>query len=598
MSITPPANLIRMIAALGFSGFLVACGNDGQSSTPSASASGSNASSSNASSLLVKVNQLGFLPESAKVAIVPDVAATRFKLINAGTMTEVFSGTLSAAAMWDASGESVKVADFSSVKIPGDYQVRVEGLTDSQVFSIAPDVYSALTAASIKAFYFNRSGIELLPEFAGKFARPLGHPDAQVLIHPSAASDARPAGTVVSSPKGWYDAGDYNKYIVNSGISTYTLLAAYEHFPSLFNNQNVIIPESGNALPDVLDEALWNLEWMLTMQDPNDGGVYHKLTNKNFDGTVMPHQATSERYLVQKTTAAALDFAAVMAVASRVFAQYETQLPGLSAKMLKAAEAAWEWANIHPAIVYEQPADVHTGEYGDKTLSDEFAWAAAELYITTRVDGYYTSLKPVDLFNSVPSWGNVQGLAWVSLAHHRNQLTAVADQTLIASRIKTLADNLLSAWYASPYKISMEKNNFVWGSNSVALNQAMMLVQAYRLDGKRDYLDAAQAQLDYVLGRNATDTSFVTGFGKKSTLHPHHRPSEADGIAEPIPGFIAGGPQPGQQDKAGCQTAYPSTIAAKSYLDHYCSYASNEIAINWNAPLVYVSASIAALTPK
>lgn len=220
MSITPPANLIRMIAALGFSGFLVACGNDGQSSTPSASASGSNASSSNASSLLVKVNQLGFLPESAKVAIVPDVAATRFKLINAGTMTEVFSGTLSAAAMWDASGESVKVADFSSVKIPGDYQVRVDGLTDSQVFSIAPDVYSALTAASIKAFYFNRSGIELLPEFAGKFARPLGHPDTQVLIHPSAASDARPAGTVVSSPKGWYDAGDYNKYIVNSGIST------------------------------------------------------------------------------------------------------------------------------------------------------------------------------------------------------------------------------------------------------------------------------------------------------------------------------------------------------------------------------------------
>lgn len=597
MSITPPANLVRIIIALGLSGFLVACGNDGDSNN-SPSSSGSSANSSTANSGLIKINQLGFLPESAKVAIVPNVAATSFKLVKAGTATEVFSGTLSVAAVWDASEESVKVADFSSVKTPGDYQLRVDGLADSHVFSIAPDVYSALTAASIKAFYFNRSGIELLPEFAGKFARPLGHPDTQVLIHPSAASDARPAGTVLSSPKGWYDAGDYNKYIVNSGIATYTLLAAYEHFPELFNNQNLIIPESGNALPDLLDEALWNLEWMLTMQDPNDGGVYHKLTNKNFDGTVMPHQATSERYLVQKTTAAALDFAAVMAVASRVFAQYETQVPGLSAKMLKAAESAWEWANIHPAIVYEQPADVHTGEYGDKTLSDEFAWAAAELYVTTRVDGYYTALKPVDVFNSVPSWGNVQGLAWVSLAHHRNQLTAAADQTLIASRIKTLADNLLSAWYASPYKVSMEKNNFVWGSNSGALNQALVLVQAYRLNGKRDYLDAAQAQLDYVLGRNATDTSFVTVFGEKSTLHPHHRPSEADGIPEPIPGFIAGGPQPGQQDKADCQAVYPSNIAAKSYLDNYCSYASNEIAINWNAPLVYVSAAIEALTPK
>ncbi|PUA26952.1 MAG: cellulase [Cellvibrio sp. 79] len=591
----PPKYLARIIAVVSLSSLLAACGNDGNSNGSSSVAGAANSS---ASSSLIKVNQLGFLPESSKLAVVPDVPATSFKLLKAGTAIEVFSGTLSAAKVWDASRESVKVADFSSVKTPGDYQLHVDGLANSHVFSIAPDVYNALNAASIKAFYFNRSGVELLPEFAGKFARPLGHADTQVLIHPSAASDARPSGTVVSSPKGWYDAGDYNKYIVNSGISTYTLLAAYEHFPEIFNNQNLTIPESGNALPDLLDETLWNLEWMLTMQDPNDGGVYHKLTNENFDGTIMPHEALRERYLVQKTTAATLDFAAVMATASRVFAPYETQLPGLSAKMRKAAESAWEWANIHPAIVYKQPSDVRTGEYGDKTLSDEFAWAAAELYITTRVDGYYTALKPVDVFNSVPSWGNVNGLAWVSLAHHRAQLTNVADQTLIASRIKTLADNLLSTWYASPYKVSMEKHDFVWGSNSGALNQAMMLVQAYRLNGKRDYLDAAQAQLDYVLGRNATDTSFVTGFGEKSTLHPHHRPSEADGIPEPIPGFIAGGPQPGQQDKADCKAVYPSSVAAKSYLDNYCSYASNEIAINWNAPLVYVSAAIAALTPK
>ncbi|WP_052417114.1 glycoside hydrolase family 9 protein [Cellvibrio mixtus] len=590
-----PARLARIIAAISLSSFLVACGNSSDSDN---SSSISAAANSGTNTGLIKINQLGFLPESAKLAVVPGVAASSFTLLKAGSDTEVFSGALSVAAIWDASGENVKLADFSSVKTPGDYQLRVEGVADSHIFSIAPDVYSALNAASIKAFYFNRSGIELLPEFAGKFARPLGHPDTNVLIHPSAASDARPAGTLVASPKGWYDAGDYNKYIVNSGISTYTLLAAYEHFPEIFNNQNLVIPESGNALPDLLDEALWNLEWMLTMQDPNDGGVYHKLTNKNFDGTVMPHQATSERYLVQKTTAATLDFAAVMAVASRVFAPYETQLPGLSAKMLAAAESAWAWANTNPAVIYQQPADVFTGQYGDKTLADEFAWAAAELYISTQKEGYYTALKPTNVFNSVPSWGDVHGLAWVSLAHHRNKLTSVADQALIANRINTLADKLIAAWLVSPYKVSMESNNFVWGSNSTALNQAMMLLQAYRLNGKREYLDASQSLLDYVLGRNATDTSFVTGFGERSTLHPHHRPSEADGIPEPIPGFIAGGPQPGQQDKSDCQAVYPSNLAAKSYLDNYCSYASNEIAINWNAPLVYVSAALQALTPK
>ena len=594
----------KTIAMASLSGLLVACGSGGSSSSDGGNKSTATnstsavTSSSMINSGLIKVNQIGFLPESMKISAIPDVPATTFKIIQAGTNTEVFNGNLGAAATWDASGERVKLADFSSLKVPGEYQVRVEGVADSHAFSIKADIYDSLVAASVKAFYFNRNSAELLTEHAGKFARALGHPDTKVLIHPSAASNSRPAGTTISSPKGWYDAGDYNKYIVNSGISTYTLLAAYEHFPSLFNNQNLVIPESGNALPDLLDEALWNLEWMLTMQDPQDGGVYHKLTNKNFDGTVMPHQATAERYVVQKTTAAALDFAAVMAVASRVVAPYETQLPGLSAKMLSAAEAAWAWANANPSITYTQPADVKTGEYGDKNLTDEFAWAAAELYITTKNDIYYAALKPAETVNTVPSWGDVKGLAWVSLAHHKNNLTAVADQDLIAGRVDSLAASLQTAWSASPYKVSMQKGDFVWGSNSGALNQAMMLIQAYRLNGKREYLDAAQSQLDYVLGRNATDTSFVTGFGKKSTLHPHHRPSEADGIVDPIPGFIAGGPQPGQQEKSDCNAVYPSNIAAKSYLDNYCSYASNEIAINWNAPLVYVSAAVRALTPR
>lgn len=605
MFIGTPIRLVSALALVSLVGVMFGCGSGSSSNNglakPSQSASATTSSTAASSAPAVgniKLNQLGFLPESAKWAVVPAGAATNFKVINATTKAEVFSGSLSAAAIWAASEESVKLADFSSVKTPGDYLVRVEGVNDSYPFIIANDVYSALTAASIKAFYFNRNSAELLATHAGVFARPLGHPDTQVLVHPSAASAARPAGTIISSPKGWYDAGDYNKYIVNSGIATYSLLAAYEHFPEMFNSLNVNIPESGDALPDLLNETLWNLEWMLSMQDPNDGGVYHKLTNKKFDGTVMPHQATSERYVVQKTTAAALDFAGVMATASRVLAQYETQLPGMSAKMLAAAESAWGWAVANPGITYKQPDDIKTGEYRDGDLTDEFAWAAAELYITSKKDAYYSAMKPTETLATVPSWGDVRSLGWISLAHHRENLTAIADKQLIANRIDGLANDLQTTWAASPYRVTMQKNDFVWGSNSVALGQAMMLVQGYRLNGKREYLDAAQAMLDYVLGRNATDMSFVTGYGDKATLHPHHRPSEADGIAEPIPGFIAGGPQPGQQDKAGCSLSYPFTIAAKSYLDNWCSYASNEIAINWNAPLVYVAAAVQALTPK
>jgi endoglucanase len=544
----------------------------------------------------IRVNQLGFAPQAEKLAVVTDGAAASFEVVAADSGKTVFSGKLGAPAVWKASAETVRLADFSALRTPGEYRLKIDGQQASDRFVIRADAYRALNAAAIKAYYLNRASIALPSQYAGVYARPAGHPDDKVLVHASAASKQRPEGSVLASAKGWYDAGDYNKYIVNSGISTYTLLAAFEHFPQYFAKQNLNIPESGNGLPDILNEALWNLDWMLTMQDPNDGGVYHKLTNKGFDGMVMPDQAQAPRYVVQKGTAAALDFAATMATASRIFKAYEQQRPGLSARMMKAAEAAWNWAQANPAVVFKNPADIQTGEYGDVNLSDEFAWAAAELYIGTGKDSYYRAIKADQLAAGTPSWGDVGGLAWMSLAQHRAHLTPAADRKLIESRIDGLAASLAAGWRNSAYRVAMQEQDFVWGSNAGALNQAMMLLQGYRLNGKVEYLNAAQSGLDYVLGRNATGYSFVTGFGARPAMHPHHRPSEADKVAAPVPGFLVGGPQAGQQDKKDCPVAYPANLPATSYLDHVCSYASNEIAINWNAPLVYVSAALDQLT--
>jgi endoglucanase len=546
----------------------------------------------------IRVNQLGFPPQAEKLAVVTD-AATSFEVVNAADGKTVFRGQLGAPALWKASAETVRLADFSALSAPGEYRIKIDGATLSDRFVIRADAYRALNAASIKAYYMNRAGIALLPQYAGVYARAAGHPDDKVLVHASAASKQRPEGTVIASAKGWYDAGDYNKYVVNSGISTYTLLAAYEHFPDYFARQNLNIPESGNGVPDILNEALWNLEWMLTMQDPNDGGVYNKLTNKSFDGMVMPDQATREpRYVVQKGTAAALDFAATMATASRVFKAYDKQFPGLSARMLAAAESAWKWAEANPAVIFHNPPDVRTGEYGDKRVDDEFAWAAAELYISTGKDSYYRAIKAEQTPATTPAWSDVAGLAWMSLAHHRARLTPIADRKLIDSRIDGLAASLAAGWKTSAYRVAMREQDFVWGSSAVALNQSMMLLQGYRLNGKADYLNAAQSGLDYVLGRNATAYSFVTGFGARPALHPHHRPSVADKVEAPVPGFLVGGPQAGQQDKKDCPAPYPADLPATSYLDHACSYASNEVAINWNAPLVYVSAALDVLTQK
>lgn len=617
----------KYLSLVALSSILVACGGGGGSSTPppttissdissvssvpassssslaSSSSSFANSSSSVASSAapltaLIKVNQIGYKPGAEKLAVVPAVATTAFTVTRTSDQSVVLSGSLSAAKTWAPASESVKLADFSSLNTEGDYTLTVEGIEKSVNFKISENAYDALNAGAIKAYYFNRASTALLETHAGVYKRSAGHPGTTVYIHKSAATLARPEGTVVSAPKGWYDAGDYNLYVVNSGISTYTLLAAYERYADYFKTQTLNIPESTDAVPDVLNEAMWNLEWMLAMQDPNDGGVYHKLTSKNFSGMVMPHVDTSARYMVQKATAATLDFAAVMAAASRIYAPYEATYPGISTKMLDAAKSAYQWAKANPAVYYAQPSDIFTGDYGDSDVKDEFAWAAAELYITTKDDAYYTDLNPTTVTADVPWWGGVKSLGWISLAHNLDSLTPTADKTLIRTRLNGVAAGIAAKKTSSAYGVPLVSGDFNWGSNSGALNQAMMLLAAYELDNsKADYLKTAQSLLDYVLGRNPTDYSFVTGFGVRTPQNIHHRPSEADGIAGSIPGFLAGGANSGQQDKSGCSVPYPSNLPAKSYLDNTCSYASNEIAINWNAPLVYVSAALQVLTP-
>jgi endoglucanase len=452
-------------------------------------------------------------------------------------------------------------------------------------------------------YYYQRTGIELKSAYVGKYAREMGHPDNQVVVHNSAATDKIPTGTIINSSKGWYDAGDYNKYIVNSGISMYTLLALYEDFPEYSKTLKLNIPESDNNIPDLLDEINWNLRWMLTMQDPNDGGVYHKLTNANFDGSVRPVDAVTPRYVIQKTTAATLDFAAVMAQASRIYKSFEKEMPGLADSCLKASINAYAWAKSNPNILYIQselknPA-ITTGAYDDNQVSDEFFWAASELLIATNDIKYFNDIhfdKIEDQILRIPDWQNVGTLGIYSLLRSSTTVQFTSNKNIIHSlsvlKLKFLdfAKTLEKKSTASAYGVPMGtySNDFVWGSNAVAGNESVLLTKAFLLTNDPKLLEAAQANVDYLLGRNAVGYCFVTGFGDKSPKNPHHRPSESDDIAEPIPGMVVGGPNPGQQDLVHCPNKkYPSNLPAMSYIDEQCSYASNEIAINWNAPFAY-----------
>ncbi|MBN1481507.1 T9SS C-terminal target domain-containing protein [candidate division KSB1 bacterium] len=546
----------------------------------------------------IRINQIGFYPHGPKTAIVVESSAEQFFITTPDLQDTIYTGTLSAPRSWQYSQETVKQADFSDVTTIGTYIVLVPDMGYSAPFDIKPRVHQEVARATTKAFYFQRMSIDLTEEYAGKWARPMGHPDTEVLVHASAASAERPEGTILSCPRGWYDAGDYNKYIVNSGISVYTLLSIYEHFPEYSRSLETNIPESGDAVPDVLDESLWNIRWMLAMQDPHDGGVYHKCTHANFSGVVMPHQATAPRYVVQKSSTAALDFASVMAQAARIFRDFEIELPGLADSCLTAALGAWDWARHHPHTYYRQnninnkfDPDITTGEYGDSDDSDEFRWAAAELYITTQQDSFITAINPlVGNSASVPAWPSVGTLGLYSLAFHRKNLTAAIDTTVLKNRLIRLADDLQAELSRSAYQVML--TTFPWGSNAVAANQSMACIQAFKLTADSSYLDAAIANLDYLLGRNATTFCFVSGQGDKPPMHFHHRPSEADDVVEPIPGLLAGGPNPSQQDNC---PGYPSNLPARSYLDDFCSYASNEICINWNSPIAYIASALEAI---
>ena len=550
----------------------------------------------------VRLNQTGFYPIGPKIGIVLNSKDDDF-YIQTPAKKNVFAGKLKKSVKPTFGGAYTGIADFSEFKTAGKYLLYVPGSGYSYPFEIKASVHHNVAAASIKAYYFMRASIALKEKYAGKWSRAEGHPDKTVLIHASAASDGRPAGIIISSPRGWYDAGDYNKYVVNSGITTSTLLSLYEDFPAYMKTVKLNIPESGNGLPDVLNEILWNLRWMLTMQDPADGGVYHKLTNAAFDKMEMPDESKEPRYVVQKGTAATLDFAAVMAQASRIFGKFKTQLPGLADSCLTQANKAWDWAVKNPNVVYNQDAmnkqfdpKVTTGAYGDRNFKDEFIWAASELTVATQKPGF---LKDINLLPDttvpVPSWGQVKLLGYYTLVKNSKALGANAPKELpeIKKRLLAAADNMIAGADETAYQTVMNKSarHFGWGSNSEAANEGILLIQAYRLSPNKKYLDYALANLDYILGRNGAGYSYITGYGSKTPMHPHHRPSVADGIVDPIPGLLAGGANPGMQD--GIKV--PSSNPDEAYIDDDRAYAANEIAINWNAPFAYLANAIEAL---
>ena len=562
------------------------------------------------SSLEIRLNQVGFRPLQEKTATI-DVytadAAPCSVAILSETGDTVWTGMASATMINPLSGKPRQLVDFSTLTTPGRYTLHLTPYTIHRdavaSFTISPRPYRELTRQALRAFYYQRTAMPIIEPYAEGYARPAGHPDTLVLMHASAATQERPENTIIASSGGWYDAGDYNKYVVNSGYTMGVFLMAYEQQRAYYDTLHLNIPESTLPVPDMLAEAMYNIRWMMTMQD-TDGGAYHKLTEPDFEGFIHPTECQKPRYVVLKTTPATLDLAATLALAARIYAPYEHVYPGFVAEATEAAKNAYEWAKANPAIYYDQPTmneqftpAITTGAYDDYDAQDEFYWAATELYLLTHNPIYRNEALGYCPAQFTPAtWGNVAELASLEWMLHPTSVEAFAQErqaALLAHLQPYIEEAETNSVHRSPYGNRAE--DFFWGCNSEGCCwRGIECLYAYHLTGNERYLINAERCLNHVLGQNATGYCFVTGFGTHSPKQPHHRLSNIYPNG-PLPGFLIGGPNRERQDDGIDGVTYPKNVSAdESYLDFRPSYATNEVTINWNVTLFALTAGLDA----
>ena len=625
-----------------------------------------------------------------------------------GKTTTVKVGDANVTRLKD-SGANVHIIDFSDFKTTGEYYIFVKdtvGVSGTQVllaknvndtklsgdklmwtnpqtkkqfvmnqssnFVISDEVYNTqLLKDSMNYYYQNRSGVPIESQYITSGDKTAlahskyGHnPDTAyvqskwVKSYSSDASDVEKSKTI-DGTGGWYDAGDHGKYVVNGGISVWTLQNAYEFTKkngtaTKWTNGTIAIPENKDNNPDILDEARVELEWMFKMIDEN-GFVYHKLHDHkwtglatkswDYDKEVMENGEKgwgTVRIVKPATYAATFNMIACAAQAARLwkgvddsFANECLQNAKTSWNAIIAKQSKWNIAKGDSETdPYFAPLDqaIGGGAYGDTYVGDDAYWAACELYATTGDSTYYNFLKqyknPNDnsgndkafslttnlgggenngSFSSF-NWGCTSGLGTLSL--YLSDKTSATDKAAIKKSITNAGDAYLAQMNKEgmgvPYKEAtfedgvnigkgIKVTGYEWGSNSFVINNAMVLAYAYDVDHSgTKYLNGAAEALDYIYGRNGLGFSYVSGYGDKTMEWPHHR-FWAQGVDPTFPkapnGVLSGGPGAGMQDPYIGGLGYKRGTLAnqKCYVDNAEAWSVNEVTINWNAPLVWMT---------
>ncbi|TLS41767.1 endoglucanase [Streptomyces montanus] len=556
----------------------------------------------------VRVNQAGYLPDGPKRATVVSSATQplTWRLRDASGAT-VATGPTVVRGTDAASKDATHVADFSSYRQAGSgYALIVDGQS-STPFDIRADLYDGLRSDAMAFFHHQRSGTPIEASLVGSaYARPAGH----LGVAPNKGDTAVPCQAGVCDYSldvrgGWYDAGDQGKYVVNGGISTWLLVDSFARAKragtdAALGDSTLRIPERGNGVPDVLDEARWELDFLMRMQVPQgrpyDGMAFHKVHDAAWTALpTRPEQDAQRRELHRPSTAATLNLAATAAQCARVFRPYDASYAN---RCLAAARRAWTAAKANPALYAPDSDSTGGGAYSDAQVTDEFYWAAAELYAATGESVYRHAVTSSSWHTSAgaftPSgfaWPETAALGRLTLATVPNGLPA-ADIARVRASVTAAADGYLSTMAGQGYAVPIPASAYVWGSNSQVTNNAVVMAVAHELTGEQRYRAGVLETMDYLLGRNALDVSYITGYGDTYARNQHHRfwAHQLDpSLPNPPAGSLAGGPNSALQDPVA-QEHLTGCAPAACFIDDIGSYSTNEVAINWNAPLAWLAA--------
>ena len=583
----------------------------------------------------ILTNQVGYFSKREKKAtlLCTDKSSVKFELIDESGKS-VYEGK-SEYFGYDADSEdTVHIIDFSDFEGSGTFRLETADGASSREFKIfgVDEVsdYSALLYDSLNYFYQNRSGIPIESQYISSgdknsLARAAGHTSDYAEVQHTWGYSGTSGSLDVTG--GWYDAGDHGKYVVNGGISLWLLQNMYEFALMNGTEKNfadgaLTIPESGNGYPDLLDEARFEMDWMLKMQidgSDYDGMAYHKAHDEKWTGLgVAPADDDKKRIIKPPSTAATLNLAACAAQSARLWKELDSDFAD---KCLSAAEKAYSAAKKHPDMYAPLDEAIGGGAYGDNDVTDEFCWAAEELYLTTGDKDYLQDAEKSEHYMTVPfslgggesvdtvgsfDWGNTAALGTLSALLNKSAAGGGYDKAVKA--LTDAAEHYLTIenaqGYGLPYGQSTLAYNdsdegYIWGSNSFVADNAVVLAYAAEINKESKYADGALQAMDYLLGRNAMDYSYITGYGTHTTENPHHRwwSNQIDSKFPKAPcGVMSGGPNSGMQDPwvRGMGWKKGALAPQKCYTDNIEAWSVNECTINWNASLAWLTAFTAA----